>query len=309
MASWLSRNRQRLVQLVGTILAIVLLVFLLRDGGWNEILKAMRQIQIVDLFWVALLFLISRLAVVARWHVLLKSGGVDIRFKDSASLTFTGLFASNFLPTTVGGDVVRLGGAMQMGFDRAVCLASIVADRIIGMFGMFMVAPLGLVYAWNVIPAFPSKLSFLAFIQKPLDFVKRTFTTFSIWLKKPGSLLLSLLFTWIHMICLFTSIYIFMNDLGSHVSFWMVAGLYSLTYFITQIPISINGYGLQELSFTFLFSNVAGVTPAISFTVGILFRAYLVIASLPGALLLPSTLAAMTEKQRSAADAALSQNQ
>jgi uncharacterized membrane protein YbhN (UPF0104 family) len=100
-----------------------------------------------------------------------------------------------------------------------------------------------------------------------------------------------------------------MNDLGSHVSFWMVAGLYSLTYFITQIPISINGYGLQELSFTFLFSNVAGVTPAISFTVGILFRAYLVIASLPGALLLPSTLAAMTEKQRSAADAALSQNQ
>lgn len=196
-----------------------------------------------------------------------------------------------------------------MGFDRAVCLASIVADRIIGMFGMFMVAPLGLVYAWNVIPALPSKLSFLGFIQKPLDFVKRTFATFSIWLKKPGSLLLSLLFTWIHMICLFTSIYIFMNDLGSHVSFWMVAGLYSLTYFITQIPISINGYGLQELSFTFLFSNVAGVTPAISFTVGLLFRAYLVIASLPGALLLPSTLAAMTDKQRSAADAALSQNQ
>ena len=309
MASWLSRNRQRLVQLVGTILAIVLLVFLLREGGWNEILNAMRQIRIVDLFWVALLFLISRLAVVARWHVLLKSGGVDIRFKDSASLTFTGLFASNFLPTTVGGDVVRLGGAMQMGFDRAVCLASIVADRIIGMFGMFMVAPLGLVYAWNVIPAIPSKLSFLGFIQKPLDFVKRTFATFSIWLKKPGLLLLSLLFTWIHMICLFTSIYIFMNDLGSHVSFWMVAGLYSLTYFITQIPISINGYGLQELSFTFLFSNVAGVTPAISFTVGLLFRAYLVIASLPGALLLPSTLAAMTDKQRSAADAALSQNQ
>jgi uncharacterized membrane protein YbhN (UPF0104 family) len=309
MASWVSRNRQRLVQLVGTILAIVLLVFLLREGGWNEILNAMRQIQVADLFWVALLFLISRLAVVARWHVLLKSGGVDIRFKDSASLTFTGLFASNFLPTTVGGDVVRLGGAMQMGFDRAVCLASIVADRIIGMFGMFMVAPLGLVYAWNVIPAIPSKLSFLGFIQKPLDFVKRTFATFSIWLKKPGLLLLSLLFTWIHMICLFTSIYIFMNDLGSHVSFWMVAGLYSLTYFITQIPISINGYGLQELSFTFLFSNVAGVTPAISFTVGLLFRAYLVIASLPGALLLPSTLAAMTDKQRSAADAALSQNQ
>ncbi len=309
MVSWLARNRQRLIQLVGTVLAIVLLAFLLRDGGWNEILKAMRQIKVVDLFWVALLFLISRLAVVARWHVLLKSGGVNIRFKDSASLVFTGLFASNVLPTTIGGDVIRLGGVMQMGFDRAVCLASIVADRIIGMFGMFMVAPLGLVYAWNVIPVLPSKLSFLSFIQKPLEFAKRTFSTFSIWFKKPGSILLSLVFTWIHMICLFTAIYIFMDDLGSHVSFWMIAGLYSLTYFITQIPISINGYGLQELSFTFLFSNVAGVSPAISFTVGILIRAYLVIASLPGALLLPSALAAITDKQRSSTDTALSQNQ
>jgi uncharacterized membrane protein YbhN (UPF0104 family) len=309
MVSWLSRNRQRLIQFAGTILAIVLLVFLLRDHGWTEMVAAMRQIQIVNLFWVALLFLISRLAVVARWHVLLRSGGVNIRFKDSASLTFTGLFASNFLPTTIGGDVIRLGGAMQMGFDRAVCLASIAADRVIGMFGMFMVAPLGLVYSWNVLPAIQSRLSFLAFIHKPLDFVKRTFSAFSIWLRKPASLLLSLAFTWIHMICLFTAIHIFMDDLGSHVSFGMIAGLYSLTYFITQIPISINGYGLQELSFTFLFSNVAGVTPAISLTVGILIRAYLVIASLPGALLLPSALAAITDKQKSSPDAVLSRNE
>lgn len=103
------------------------------------------------------------------------------------------------------------------------------------------------------------------------------------------------------MICLFGSIYLFLDNLGSHISFWMIAGLWSLTYFITQIPISINGYGLQELSFTFLFSHVAGVSPAVSLTVSVLIRAYLIIASLPGALFLPSALAAMTEKQKSAA--------
>jgi uncharacterized membrane protein YbhN (UPF0104 family) len=301
MVSWMSRHRQQLVQIAGTILAIVLLVLLLRQDGWNEILAAMRQIEALSLLWVALLFLISRLAVAARWHVLLRSGGVNIRFKDSASLVFTGLFASNFLPTTIGGDVIRLGGAMQMGFDRAVCLASIAADRIVGMFGMFMVAPLGLLYSWNVIFNNPAGLSLVGFIQKPLAFAKRTLTTFSIWLKKPSSLLLSLMFSWLHMICLFGSIYIFLDNLGSHVSFWMIAGLWSLTYFITQIPISINGYGLQELSFTFLFSHVAGVSPAVSLTVSVLIRAYLILASLPGALFLPSALAAMTEKQKSAA--------
>src|SRR6185503_11340857 len=123
--------------------------------------------------------------------------------------------------------------------------------------------------------------------------------------KKPASLLLSLSFTWIHMICLFSSIYLFLHDLNSHVSFWLIAGLWSLTYFITLIPISINGYGLQELSFTFLFSHVAGVSPAASLTVSVLLRAYQVIASLPGALFLPSAMAAMTDKQPSATDIVL----
>ena len=305
MASWLSRNRQRVVQLAGTILAIVLLVFLLREEGWDEILVAMRKIQVENLFWAVLLFLLSRFAVVGRWHVLLRSGGVNIRLKDSAMLTFTGLFASNFLPTTIGGDVLRLAGAMQMGFDHVVCLASIAADRLIGMLGMFLAAPLGLFYSWDVLRSNPSALSFSTFFQRPVAFLQRTISTFTIWLHRPGSLLLSLAFTWIHMLCWFGAIYLFLNDLGSPVSFWMIAGLWSLTYFITQIPISINGYGLQELSFTFLFSHVAGVSPAASLTVSVLIRAYTILASLPGALFLPSALAAMTDKQRSVTDIAL----
>jgi hypothetical protein len=220
-------------------------------------------------------------------------------------LTFTGLFASNFLPTTIGGDVLRMAGAMKMGYDKAVCLASLVADRLVGMFGMFMVAPLGLYYSWGALPVNSAGMSYVAFLKKPLAFTKRTFRTFSIWFKKPLSLLASLGFSWIHMICLFWSIKIFLAALGYPVSFWMVAGLWSLTYFITQVPISINGYGLQELSFTFLFSRVAGVPPADSLTVGILIRSYLVLASLPGAFFLPSALAAMTEKNSSAPDLTL----
>lgn len=302
MISWLARNRQRVLQFAGTLLTIVLLAFLLRDGGWSEIVAAMQKIKATDLVWVAILFLISRFAVTCRWHVLLRSGGIDIPFKDSMLLTFTGLFAGNFLPTTIGGDVLRLAGAMQMGYDRAVCLASIAADRVIGLLGMFMAVPLGIVYSWNVLPASNLSMSFVGILQKPWAFLRRTLGTFSIWMKKPGSLLLSLFFTWVHMLCLFGSIYVFSDDLGTPVSFWMIAGLWSFTYFITLIPISINGYGLQELSFTFLFSHVAGVSPAMSLTISVLIRAYFIISSLPGALLLPSALAAMTERPDSSPD-------
>jgi glycosyltransferase 2 family protein len=297
MSVWSLKNRQRILQLMGTILAVGLLIVLLKEEGWNEIVEAFKRIKMADLLWVAFLFLISRIATVWRWHVLLRSGGVDIRFRDSLELTFTGLFASNFLPTTVGGDVVRLAGAMQMGFDRATCLASIAADRLIGMLGMSMTLPIGLVQSWSLFQALWS-FSLIAFIQRPLALIKRTVSVFAIWLKKPQSLLGSLFFTWINMLCLFSSIYIFVSDLGSHASFWMIAGLWSLTYFITLIPISINGYGLQELSFTFLLSNVAGLTPAVSLSVAILLRAYLILSSLPGALFLPSILSAMAERKK-----------
>jgi uncharacterized membrane protein YbhN (UPF0104 family) len=298
MSLWWSHNRQRLLQLVGTLLAVVLLVLLVREDEWEEILAAMQKITILDLILVAILFAISRLAVAWRWHILLQSGGVHILVKNSIALTFTGLFASNFLPTTIGGDVVRLAGAMQMGFDRAVCLASIAADRLIGMLGMSMTVPIGLAYSWNMIQIGSVSSSLVAIIQKPIAFVRRTVSIFSIWLKKPASLLVSLVFTWIHMLCLFGSIYVFVNDLGSHISFWMIAGLWSLTYFITLIPISINGYGLQELSFTFLMSNIAGLTPAVSLTVAVLIRAFFLLSSLPGAFFLPSILSAMADQKK-----------
>ncbi len=279
-------------------MAIGLLFYLLKQGGWDEITAAMRQIKITDLLWVALLFAVSRIATVFRWHILLRSGGIDIRFKDSMGLTFTGLFANNFLPTTIGGDVVRLGGAMQMGFDRAVCLASIAADRLVGMFGMAMVAPIGLAYSWNTIKISSSLFSSFAFVKRPIEFIKRIFSTFSIWLNKPGSLLASLAFTWIHMLCLFGSIYVFVDDLGNPVSFWMIAGLWSITYFVTLLPISINGYGVQELAFTFLMSNVAGLTPAMGITIAVLLRTYFILSSLPGAAFMPAILSAMAEQRK-----------
>jgi len=297
MSVWWAKNRRLVLQLAGTILAIVLLVVLLRDR-WNEIVEAFKNIKTSNLLWVGLLFLTSRVATVGRWHVLLRSGGVDIRLKDSASLTFTGLFASNFLPTSIGGDVVRLAGAMQMGFDRAVCLASIAADRLIGMAGMTMMLPVGLFHSWSLLENLPASLSTVAWFNKPLSFLKRTFSVFNLWLKKPASLLGSLAFTWVHMLCLFGSIYIFADDLGIHTSFWMIAGLWSLTYFITLIPVSVNGYGLQELSFTFFMSNVAGWTPAVSLSVAVLIRAFSILASLPGALFLPTIMAALAEQKK-----------
>ncbi|MGA7192553.1 MAG: lysylphosphatidylglycerol synthase transmembrane domain-containing protein [Anaerolineales bacterium] len=295
MTDWLSDNRRFLLRFVGTLLAIGLIVFLFRGQGWDEIVTAFKQISFSQILLAFVLILLSRFCVVLRWYILLRAGNVKISFSDALALTFTGLFSSNFLPTTIGGDVVRLAGAMQMGYDRAVSLASLVADRLIGALAMIFTVPFGLIPAWHILASASSAsaMAVPAIFQKTWDFIKRTLQTFSIWFKNPLALFAALACTWGHVLCTCLALAVLISALGEHMSFWLIVGLWSISYFVTLIPISINGYGVQELSLTFLFSRVGGISPAAGLTLAVMIRVFYMVASLPGAVYLPAILSAM----------------
>ena len=131
MTNWLRENRQTVIRGLGSILALALLIVLVQEEGDGQLFSALRRVSIGYFLAAVVALTTSRLFAATRWHILLKSAGVEIPFLRSVMLTFTGNFSSNFLPTTIGGDVVRLAGAMQLGYDRAVCVASLVADRLI----------------------------------------------------------------------------------------------------------------------------------------------------------------------------------
>jgi len=298
MKAWFKRNRQLILRGGGTLLAITLLLSLLYQSGWDKVLAALKRIAPQHLALALGCILISRLLITARWYVLLRSGGVKIPFKDTASLVFTGLFANNFLPTTIGGDVVRLAGAMQMGHDRAICLASIAADRVVNMIGMSLAAPLGL---WQLSQVGTLQSLALAgftkgarpWMEKGWNFLLRTLRSFSLWLKKPSALLLALGMALLHMLFSFSANYILIQGLGENLALWKVIGLFSLAYFVSLVPISINGYGVQELTVTVLLSQVGGISVPVSAAVAVLHRLLMMLVSLPGALTLPGVMAKM----------------
>lgn len=297
MINWLRENRQTVVRALGSILALALLIVLLEEEGDGELFSALRRVSIGYFLAAVVALTISRLFAATRWHILLKSAGVNIPFMRSVMLTFTGNFSSNFLPTTIGGDVVRLAGAMQLGYDRVVCVASLVADRLIGLAGMSIALPLGLIPVFSMDTGASQSIAISALIQKGVDFAKRTFESFSIWLKKPLALSGSLLATFGNMVFIYLAVYLLLLGIDHQVPYWLVAGLYTLTYFVTLFPISINGLGVQELSMTFLLTQLGGLSPSESATVALLTRALFIITSLPGAFFLPSILAAMNEKK------------
>ena len=296
-------HQQTIIKVAGSLLALGSLFFLFQQQSWDGVLNAARQITWLRFSSAAGLLLLSRLFTVARWHILLRSGGIDIRIVQTTSITFTGLFASNFLPTTIGGDIVRVGSTIQLGYNRTVCAASIVVDRLVGMLGMAMMLPSGLFLLGEWYSKSPALLVGIfpldKWRQRIAYIAKQIFDALRLWLKKPLALLLALLLSWGHMISLFLSLFVISNGLGESISFWQLAGIWSLAYFITLLPISINGYGMQELSLTYLLSNVGGMTLDNSLIVAILIRVIFIIASLPGAFFLPNVLSQLNKKQSS----------
>jgi uncharacterized membrane protein YbhN (UPF0104 family) len=81
-----------------------------------------------------------------------------------------------------------------------------------------------------------------------------------------------------------------LRDLGEPLPFWQIPGIWSFIYFVTLLPISINGYGVQELALTFFFSQVAEVSESSALAVAVLVRTIQMLASLPGAAFLPSIM-------------------
>jgi len=293
-------TRFKLIRVAGTLITISLLLYLFFMQGWSEILAGIRLIPTWILIASLGLTLVSRLAVTGRWHVLLVSAGISISARNSLRITFAGLFATNFLPTTIGGDVIRLAGAIRLKFDAAVCAASLVVDRLVGMAGIAMVLPFCL-------PALPeitgeARLPVFAMMTTTSNNIWETLVNrsrasfqkigqaFDLWRKNPRSLIFSLAWSWVHMLSVFSILWLLFYGLGETISFWLVGGLYSLVYFFTLIPISINGYGLQEISMTFVFYQMGGISLSSCLTVALLFRTLMIIGSLPGAFFIPGML-------------------
>jgi uncharacterized membrane protein YbhN (UPF0104 family) len=295
----------------GSLLSVGLLVYLIARQGWREILESFTRIPSYVLVIAIGLMVVSRLAVSLRWYSLVHSVNADFSYLESLRLTLSGFFAANFLPTTIGGDVVRAAGVLRQSEHRMDAVTSIAADRLIGLLGMAMLVPFGLVETWDWfrgraggvarqgILASISGLGFLRseFVQRFIDRLKRAFYSLAAWLRRPRALLIALGFTWVHQIALFTNVWLFLRGMNDPLSWWLIASLWSLSYFITLMPFSIGGLGIRELSITFIYQEIGGISVESALTLAVILRGLDILASIPGAFFLPTILATLRNEE------------
>jgi uncharacterized membrane protein YbhN (UPF0104 family) len=171
--------------------------------------------------------------------------------------------------------------------NKVAGAASVVLDRLVGVFGMLFFLPFCIV----LIPAVPSipllsMIPMAAFTEKLLDMVRKTFLRLReavlIWRNKPSSLVQALLASWVGTLLYITGVWILAVDMNIDVSWVEVTAASVVTYFVVLIPLSINGLGLRELTVIGLYTAL-GASPEQAAALAILTRALQMITTIPGA--------------------------
>jgi uncharacterized protein (TIRG00374 family) len=86
------------------------------------------------------LFLLSLLVLSLRWQILVSGYGLKISTRLLFKYYLIGLFFNNFLPTGIGGDVLRIYNLIQSSGDRTVSFASVMTERLLGISSTLILA-------------------------------------------------------------------------------------------------------------------------------------------------------------------------
>jgi len=114
----------------------VLLSRLELDRVWGQLASVSVGYLALAFFWQAL----AKFVWTARWRAILSIGGIERGFWNLLALLHVGLFFSTFLPTAVGGDIVRGWYTSGGRGGRLTGYATVLVERIFGLVTLALLA-------------------------------------------------------------------------------------------------------------------------------------------------------------------------
>lgn len=295
------KRRTGWLRIVGTVVSLGLLAWMLSRQDWQAIRTLTARIPGYVLVLALGLAFASQGFSTLRWWILMHYQRIRVDYRMAFRLTSSGLFASNFLPGTIGGDVIRVAGILPRSPNPMVGIASVVVDRGIGVTAMLFVLPLSVATfgpvlapllretAASSILASGWKTPFARIWRKLGDVLRP-------WLAQPQSLVGALLAALGAIVAYILFVWLVAGGLQMEVTPVEVASVTGITYFLSQVPISFNAFGLREAAMIALYSQL-GSTPEQAAALALITRALVMLSTLPGAIWLPGSLAAARARQ------------
>jgi glycosyltransferase 2 family protein len=269
------------------VVSTVLIVWIVRAEDVPEVLGALAGADPALVSLAFLTYASTYLIRALRWCLLLGAGGINAPIPFLIRSYLVSVFFSNFLPSTVGGDVVRVYDSWKIGATKTGALTVIFVDRFLGVVAL-------LVFASGALLLSGAARSIVPFIM-PLALVGTLVSVGGLWLifDPPGVVLrwvtalrkgggarlerwteplfnalatfqgqrrvagLTLAHSLVFQAMIILHYLIIARALGIGIPagdfFWIIP----IAILVMMVPISINAIGLREHVFVFFFAAYA----------------------------------------------------
>ena len=276
----------------------VLLIILFRRADAPAMWMRFKQ---MDPFWTlaALAVYGLMLAVSAwRWRLLLRVQTVNVSLGTLTKSFLVATFFNNFLPSNIGGDVVRVADTAPFTGSKTLATTVVLIDRILGLIALLVLAaaasalawklglPLdGMQWVWLALVVFTAGLLFflrnphhltrtarkilsdrLMAVQTRFHNLAAAITRFAqepreLWFAFGGALIVQALLILFY-VCAARSL---------SVPFPLIAAsvIVPISLAVQMVPVSINGFGVREAVFAFFFTSLGlNVSSALTLSLG-----------------------------------------
>jgi glycosyltransferase 2 family protein len=148
-----NRNQGRWFITLRWLAAAAVIGILLHFLPWHLLAEAIRRVPISTFALALFGYLCAHAVGVAKWRMVVNAAGGKLDFQTSAQCYTGGLFGTLFLPSIIGGDVVRLAVGLRRSPNPAGVLAGNVADRLVDMTAQAGLVLLGIILLPAALPA------------------------------------------------------------------------------------------------------------------------------------------------------------
>ena len=283
-----SRSKHLVIGCVKLVVSAGLLALLF---SWTDVNSIWLHVRHASVPWllVALLLYGTHVVVASwRWGLLCEAQQIPVANRTLFVTYLVATFFNNFLPSNIGGDVIRIRDTAGPAGSKTLATTVVLIDRAIGLMGLVLVAALGATAAAGAasaapLPVVPSWLwagFLLAAIAgapvviapagvgrllQPLtvfhpewvgDRISLITGTLGRFKERPSSLVGGFLGAVVVQVVLVLFYAAVARSFSIPISTWHMAVVVPVSFVVQMLPVSVNGFGVREATFSFYFSRL-----------------------------------------------------
>ena len=280
-----SRARRLAISAIKAAVSIGLLAVLFSRVDVTRLWSVARQASPVWLAAALVLYFAMVLASALRWGILLRAQHVRLPYSFLTQSFLVATFFNNFLPSNIGGDVVRITDTAKAAGSKTLATTVVLIDRGIGLLGLALMAATGasLMHRMAVGPVGPGMLwagfGLGAIIATPALLMPETATrllqplrvfhqewvdarieklTYTLTrFKETPSALAGCFAGAVVVQAILVAFYLAIaRSMNIPIGFAELAVIVPVSFIVQMVPVSLNGFGVREATFGFYFTRL-----------------------------------------------------